>query len=191
MRPLIKTYKPRDTQTFTLFTNGLLMKKVLPGAPIFERINQFKISVDAGSAEVYEVVRQPGKWDILMENFDWLDLNRGMAGPEWKGKYAEIRLIFTVQQKNYQDLPKFIKLCQDRDYVPEITQLDDWATWSSPAIPRSSWGVDLFTIKHGTFLENDVLNPQHPEHQECINILKEINKIPHNIVFTSKIKALL
>ena len=101
-----------------------------------------------------------------------------------------VNLQFTLQQKNYQDLPKFLKLCQDRKYLPNITNLDDWRTWSSPN--QQLPATDPFTIKYGTFLENDVLNPQHPEHQECINILKYCKTTyPSTYMYSVKVNNLL
>lgn len=180
MRPIIRNYKPKHNQKFSLFTNGLLMKKLLPGVPMLSQVEEFKISVDAGSADVYKIVRQPGIWSNLLENFDWLDANRGTAS---------VRLMFTVQQKNYRDIPAFIKLCTERDYVAELTPLDDWATWDSPNKIRGSG--DPFSIKNGTLKSNDVLNPAHPEHQQCLDILKEVQQIPNKILFNSRVKALL
>jgi molybdenum cofactor biosynthesis enzyme MoaA len=161
MRPIVLNYKPKAGQTFELFTNGLLMKKILSSSPLLPHITSFRISVDAGSAEVYKVVRQPGRWDILINNLDWLDANRGNA---------TVSLVFTVQQKNYQDIFNFIKICYERNYLTDITQLNDWATWSSDDVPRGTY--DQFTIKNGTFDDNNVLDPRHPEHQECVKLLK-------------------
>lgn len=174
MRPLLKNYKPKHTQRFTIFTNGLLLKKVLTDAPILPNINKFQISIDAGSAEVYEVVRQPGKWSVLMDNFDWLDKNRGDA---------RVSLIFVVQQKNFRDLPKFAQLCKERNYNGNISQLDDWATWSKPLEPHEDpKKVDLFTLKNGTYQENNVLDPNHPEHLECLDIMRQVRHDYHNIL---------
>ena len=68
MRPFVTNWIPNDNHTITLFTNGLLMSKQLPDSKILPNISEFKISIDAGSKEVYEVVRRPGKFDKLIEN---------------------------------------------------------------------------------------------------------------------------
>lgn len=181
-RPVIRTYKPKENQRFEMFTNGLLMKKILPDAPILPNITDFKLSIDAGSADVYEVVRQPGKWSVLLENLNWLDQHR-------KSNPVNVKLAFTVQKSNYRDLLNFINLCNERNYKPEITQLDDWATWNSETI---NYGAsDPFTLKYGTFKDNDVLNPKHPEHSECLEVLKEATKLTDESSFMKSIKLLL
>lgn len=180
-RPILRTFQPKSNQYFDLFTNGLLMKKILPETPILKNISTYKLSVDAGSAEVYKVVRQPGKWENLLENLDWMDQN---LGPR-----TTVSLAFALQRSNYRDLINFINFCNERKYIPEITQLDDWATWSSPNIPRGP--NDSFTLKHGTFNNNNVLDPAHPEHKECLEIVKTALTLtnPNNIM--SSIRMLL
>jgi len=184
MRPLVTQYVPKPEQSFTIFTNGLLIKKQLPNAPILSAIREFRISVDAASAEVYEQVRRPGKWSVLMDNFDWLDQN---------GYSNRVILLFVVQQKNYTDLPFFVKMCEARGYRAFVSQLDDWATWTNDS-------SDIFTIKNGTLFDNDVLNPAHPEHQACLQTIRD-SKIPYatalskyntpNVQFSSRIEQLL
>ena len=66
MRPLILNWTPKSNQTIKLFTNGLLMRKLLPDSPILSNIQEFQISVDAGSQAVYEVVRRPGKFSVCL-----------------------------------------------------------------------------------------------------------------------------
>jgi len=171
MRNLIKTYQPRPNQTFTIFTNGLLMEKILPTAPLLSAVTQYKISIDAGSAEVYEVVRRPGKWSVLIDNLDWLKENK---------KSASVRLLYVVQNKNYKDLFNFANLCRTYGFRGIISQLDDWATWSRPTLNKD--GVDYFTIENGTYLENNVLNPANKNHQDCLRILKEISKTHSDII---------
>jgi hypothetical protein len=180
-RPVIRTYEPKENQHFEIFTNGLLMKKILPGVPLFSAISNFKLSVDAGSAEVYKVVRQPGKWENLIDNLNWLDENRN--------PYTRVSLAFALQRSNYRDLINFVNFCNERKYQMEITQLDDWATWSSPSMPRGP--NDLFTIKHGTFNDNNVLDPAHPEHNECLEILKVAMTMTLPSSFMESIKMLV
>jgi hypothetical protein len=181
MRPLIKTYKLKPNQYFKLFTNGLLIKKTLADAPIFNNIHNFRISVDAGSAEVYKVVRRPGKWENLLDNLDWLD-SQGVSN--------KISLMFVLQQKNYQDLYNFLNFCVDRGYTGYVTQLDDWCTWSSN-INVSAKG-NMFSIKNGTFFDNNVLDPSHSEHHECLTILKNIKEMNiKSLTFSSPILKLL
>ena len=132
MRPLLKNYRPKPTQTFTIFTNGLLIKKVLADAPVLANVTEYKISIDAGTAEVYEVVRRPGKFSVLLENFNWLKEN---------AKHQRVVLSFVLQKKNWRDLPNFMALCKRYDFDGEVVPLDDWATWSRPG-PQNE--IDVF-----------------------------------------------
>jgi MoaA/NifB/PqqE/SkfB family radical SAM enzyme len=102
IRPLIKNYKPKTTQTFKLFTNGLLLKKQLTQSHLLSQITEFSISVDAGSHEVYEKVRRGGDWKVLLENLGYLKTVR---------KKSTVALNFAVQNSNWYDLPNFVNLC--------------------------------------------------------------------------------
>ena len=159
IRPLIKNYKPKLGQTFRLFTNGLLMKKQLTDSDLLPFITEFSISVDAGSKQVYEDVRRPGKWEVLLENLDFIKNKRG-----W--------LNFVVQKNNYLDLYNFAELCKKYKFKGMITRLDDWASWNNQ------------------FHVHEVLNKSHPEHKQCIDILKDLSTNP-NVMFSPILKDIL
>ena len=178
MRPLIKNFRTRDQQTFTIFTNGLLIKKQInDGMPIFDNVTNFKISIDAGSKEIYEDVRRPGKWELLLENFDYL--------VELK-KHRNVNLSFALQNKNYKDIPNFIELCYRYGFYGSIHQLDDWGTWAQ----IESQDRDPWTIKNGFFSDHDVLNPSHPNHLLCLDIVSKNCNIS-NINFSPRILKLI
>jgi sulfatase maturation enzyme AslB (radical SAM superfamily) len=178
MRPLVKNFRPRDQQTFTIFTNGLLIKKQInDGMPIFDSITNFKISVDAGSKEIYEDVRRPGKWEVLLENFDYL--------VELK-KHKNVNLNFALQNKNYKDIPNFIQLCNRYGFRGYIHQLDDWGTWNQ----MDSTDKDPWTIKNGIFSDHDVLDPRHSNHSSCLDIISQ-NCNVSSISFSAKILKLI
>lgn len=179
VRPLIRTYIPKTTQQFKLQTNGLLIKKQLRDSPILPSISHFSISVDAGSKLVYEDVRRPGKWSVLLENFDFLRDNN---------KSSITALSFCLQQKNYRDLLNFIELCNEYNFWGFVHQLDDWGTWNS--VPNET--PDTWTILNGTYLDQNVLSPGHPEYQECMEVIREANTQRKNKVnFSAVIQSLL
>jgi len=122
MRPLIKNFTPRNNQTIRLFTNGLLMKKLLPYSKILNNITQYFISIDAGSKSVYEQVRQPGRWKNLLENLDWLYA-------QTQRQSAEVLLNFVLQNDNYDDIDNFIDLCEHYNFNGVVHRLEDWGTW--------------------------------------------------------------
>jgi len=160
MRPLIKNLRPKPNQQFTMFTNGLLIKKQLADSAIFNNISNFKISVDAASEAVYHDVRRPGNWQVLLSNLDYI---------KQMGKSSSTLLNFALQHKNYQDLPKFVKLCEHYGFVGNVHQLDDWGTWSLMETPQP----DVWTIRNGRFQQQDVLDPGHPEHAQCMALVRE------------------
>jgi len=118
MRPLIREFVPSQHQTVRLFTNGLLMKKLLPGTDILNSITQYFISIDAGSAEVYEQVRQPGRWKNLIENLNWLTHTD-----------SEVLLKFVLQADNWHDIDNFVDLCEHYNFRGVVHRLEDWGTW--------------------------------------------------------------
>jgi len=158
MRPLIKNWKTKKDQTIHIKTNGLLVKKQLANLPIIESAS-FSISVDAASKDVYEKVRLGGKWEVLIENLEYLSNNN-----------IQTELNFALQRDNYQDLTNFVSLCEKYRFWGTVHQLDDWATWGN----REVLEPDEWTIKHGYFDEHNVLNKEHPNFNECKDILHNI-----------------
>lgn len=160
MRPLIREFKPRATQTIRLFTNGLLLEKQLADAPILSHITQYFISIDAGSAGVYEQVRRGGQWDNLVSNLTWLKNNTK----------AEVLLMFVLQQSNYTDMHNFCELCEQFGFNGVINRLEDWGTWHN-------------------FDEHDVIgNTSHSKHTLAINQLQSVYQRWHQrIQFNSSL----
>ena len=149
MRPLLHNWRPKNNQTIRLFTNGLLLEKQLTDNPIVNHITQYFISIDAGSADVYHQVRQPGRFDVLIKNLDFL---RDLV----KTTRADVLLKFVLQYTNRHDMQNFVDLCQHYNFNGVINRLEDWGTWT-------------------TFSDHDVVgNTQHPAHEETINNLKDI-----------------
>ena len=172
IRPLIRTYVPKLGQTIKLRTNGLLMKKLLDDSPMKSSITNYSISVDAGSGEVYEKVRRPGKWEILIDNLEWLKLNKNNA---------QVYLDFVIQKDNFKDLPKFIDLCKQFGFNGGVSPLFDWGTWNRTAVLEP----DAYTIKNGTFLDHDVADPIQPEHLKFVKIINNYRtKISFSPYFT-------
>lgn len=149
MRPLIHQYRPRPNHTIRLFTNGLLLKKQLEESTIVNNITQYFISIDAGSAEVYERVRKPGRFDVLIQNLNFLkELTQKTR--------ASVLLKFVLQKDNYMDMKNFIDLCADYKFSGVINRLEDWGTWAD-------------------FAEHDVVgNVNHEFHIPAIQNLKKV-----------------
>jgi wyosine [tRNA(Phe)-imidazoG37] synthetase (radical SAM superfamily) len=147
-REFLYNYEPNDGQTFTLKTNGLLFNKQFLKLPILAHVTSLMISIDAGSKEVYEIVRPPGKWEDLIKNLDMIAESNIIN--YWK-------LSFVCQKNNYKDMINFNKLCKRYNVSGHISHLGDWNTWPN-------------------FKEHEIQDPNHPEHEElkkCIHDLKQ------------------
>jgi MoaA/NifB/PqqE/SkfB family radical SAM enzyme len=149
LRPLLHHWQPKKDQTIRLFTNGLLLEKQLTNNKIVDNITQYFISIDAGSAEIYEQVRAPGRFDILTKNFDFL---RQLVDQT----KATVLLKFVLQQTNYNDMQNFVDLCEKYQFNGVINRLEDWGTWDE-------------------YAQHDVVgNVDHPLHDMTIDNLKKI-----------------
>lgn len=165
MRPLIHRWRPRADHSVRLFTNGLLLGKQLTDSPILNHIDQYFISIDAGSAPVYERVRLGGRWDRLIENFDWL---RDQQLP------AQVLLMLVLQRENYRDIENFCELVIRYGWQGSITYLEDWGTWRD-------------------FAQEDVIgNASHSEHSQAMQALQRCwNQYHTRINFGSRLVSML
>jgi hypothetical protein len=177
VRFMIKNYHPKIGQLFGIATNGLLIKKLIPDSPIRDYINRFGISVDAASAKVYEQVRRPGKWKVLLENLEWLSNNRGSS---------KVNLTFTVQKTNFKDIPAFAELCQQLNFQGSLQPLNDWGTWNSAPVKNP----DSYTIINGTYLDHNVADPNHPEYLEFLTVLQNVSEKNKNLTISPYLKNL-
>jgi len=149
LRPLFIDWQPKDTQEFIFQTNGLLMKKLLPDSNIISKITELLISVDAGTKDVYEIVRSPGKFSTLEENLEWLSNNRHLL------PNAEIKIRYVMQAANAGDLVNFARLCKQFNFQGVVNKVDDWGTWDN-------------------FNEHDITLPNHPKHQLAVQQIKQV-----------------
>lgn len=154
MRPLVLNWRPKANQSIKLHTNGLLMQKLLPDSAILSGISEFHISVDAGSKQVYEQVRRPGKFDILQQNLSWLQLNRGSA---------RVTLLFVVSDANVHDIVNFAELCDQYQFRGEYTKLDNWGTF------------DQFEL-------HDVSHPDHALYPVMVEQLNQVAQRPNMVI---------
>jgi len=141
MRPLIANLQPKPNHKFRLFTNGLLIKKHLEKSPLMPNISEVFVSIDAGSEDVYEKVRFPGKWKNLIANLDELKLISD-KNP------MLVQLNFVLQKDNYPDLQNFVDLCKHYNFNGSIARLEDWGTWDNFAehdIVNNQEAVELLT----------------------------------------------
>ena len=121
MRPLVHRFQPRHNHRLKLFTNGLLLRKQLADNPVIDHISEYLMSIDAGSKEVYEKIRLGGKWEVLLDNFDFLKAHAR--------KDANIAITLVLQYLNYRDLFNYCDLGIKYGFRIGITRLENWASW--------------------------------------------------------------
>jgi molybdenum cofactor biosynthesis enzyme MoaA len=128
---------------------------------LLPNITEFFISIDAGSAEVYEKVRLGGSWKVLLENLQYIKALQ---------KETTVQLNFAVQNSNWHDLPNFVDLCLSNGFRANMHQLNDWGTWNSTTVDTP----DSWTIVNGTYQDHDVLNRSHLNYARCKDTVKKL-----------------
>jgi MoaA/NifB/PqqE/SkfB family radical SAM enzyme len=121
---------------------------------IHDNLGYIRISYDAAQKHTYEnVTRLGGKWDLLLENCDFLNA-RQIEYPNMKLSYD-----FVVQNDNFREMPAFVDLIRSR--YNNATSLSfnlvtDWGTWDAAA-----------------YEEKCIWKTTHPNHDEFTQILKD------------------
>lgn len=160
IRPIIKKWKHTYNHRVELKTNGLLAKKQLQNLEFLNGIDRFSISIDAGSKEVYEDVRRPGKWEILLENLEFI---KSTGKSTW--------FNFVVQRNNYKDLENFYKLCDQYNATPCLLPMSDWGTWTHNPTDDTP---DEWTVQNGFYIDQDVLDSANEHYDDCKQVIKTI-----------------
>ena len=140
------TCELKSNQKFNFLTNGLLLQQRFSENPyLVKNTNLIMISIDAGSKEVYEDVRRPGKWEKLIDNLDCLS--------ELTKQGISAQLNFVIQRANYRDIPNFIKLAEKYKFRTHYALLEDWRTFDG-----------------GFYQQNAVHEESNPEYKDWLNI---------------------
>jgi MoaA/NifB/PqqE/SkfB family radical SAM enzyme len=129
-------------------TNGLLMRRHLGEMGIWHKVSELSISIDAGTAAVYEDLRRPARWSQLLDNLEYL---RGLR------QQRQVRLVranLIMQSGNLEDIPAFLDLCQQHDMLPSFSVLEDWRVMDD-------------------YEQHAVHLPQHPQHERFLEIIED------------------
>jgi sulfatase maturation enzyme AslB (radical SAM superfamily) len=132
--------KPNNVRHI-LQTNGSYLKKksdlVLALLPAMENI---RVSFDAACAQTYQRVRVNGQWDQLLENVRWLREQINLVAPN-----CRLEADFVVQLDNYEEIPAFVKLCNELkiDHI-NWQKMWNWDTWSPVEFSRRN----VYTVDH-------------------------------------------
>lgn len=115
-----------------------------------EMVGALSVSIDAARAETYERLRRPGKWSTLMSNLEFI------AGMRRTGKIRQLWINFVVQKDNFREMLDFVGLGA-RLGVDQI--------WFQRVVNYGAYDEI-------TFADVDVTSPQHPDHPELLEILR-------------------
>lgn len=141
--------------------------------PIHRYIKSCEISIDAGTKEVYNIVRKGGDWDILMNNINFV-----LTIPTIKS----IKFSFVVQQRNYKDMENFYNLIHSK-----MKESDKkFEIFFNPIV---EWGEFQ---QQNNFKEQEIHNSLHPEYSYFLEELKKVHRKPNVVhsfndkIFTKK-----
>lgn len=134
-------YIPNKIHLFTIRTNATLINEERIKQSVLckrENLQLFSVSIDAGSEEVYNIVRPPGRWDSVIKSLNFLKNNNFF-----------FVLTFVVQKNNFKDIPNFIDLCEKHNVDGYMSPVTDWGTWSYPDVTKFN--------EHQVFMPNNEL----------------------------------
>lgn len=122
-------------------------------------VHMAEISIDAATQDTYEnKVRLNGKWDVLMENLEFIKTIDTLD---------TIMFSFVVQQKNFREMESFILMIEEKfkdSNVTKVIQLQKVVQW--PSIPDDVYE----TMK--------IWEPTHPEYEDFLDELEKIQDYP-------------
>ena len=109
---------------YSIRTNATLAKRHIAGLKLLPNLKTIQISIDAASKEIYEKVRQPAKWETLIDNLDYLVELSNIYGFKMQGS-------FVIQRTNIDDCIPFIKFCKDRNMGAFLVPVADWHSFKN------------------------------------------------------------
>lgn len=137
-------------------SNGLMAKKNWHRISHLEStIQHVIISIDAATAETYQVVRRGGTWKQLTSAMKFLQNKKHELG-------FDFRTRMVVQNRNYQEIQQFYDFCKSYDVDRiEYSKITDWSTWPARE-----------------FKEHNVFDPSHPNHAVVKQNIHAVQKLP-------------
>lgn len=141
-RPLLLNMEPKDNIHIRMLTNALMLKKVMPKTKIKDSIRYLDISIDAGDKATYERLRLGGRWEVLLENLDYVKQEFN----------CEVTLKFVLQRDNVDSVENFVELVERYGFRGNIMPLEDWGTMKN-------------------FSDHSVMNPENPMNAKANKLL--------------------
>lgn len=152
-RYLIKRLTRGDTPDLriNLQTNGLLLKASWDELGLEAYAGWVIVSIDAARPETYAVVRRGGRFDMLLENLEFLSQLRRAD------RVRHVRLDFVVQALNYREMPEAVDLMRAFGFDGiKFQMIRSWNTYA----PEE-------------FAKHDIGCPDHPEFGAFLCVLKD------------------
>lgn len=141
-----------NLESIVLITNGLLFTE--REWDELENIHHLDIkvavSIDAARPDTYASVRRRGDFHRLRENLQFI------SGLRRDGKISQFEIRFVTQIENFEEMPEFVALGQELNVdVVVFTKL-----------------ANVGTYKQSEYAQRSICEPEHPRHQEVIDVLK-------------------
>ncbi len=153
--------KFKKLESIHLHTNGSLWNKTMweRVKAIHPYVNSCEISIDAGTKETYETkTRIGGKWDVLLENLEFITTIDTI-------KFFSFS--FVVQDSNFREMKQFYDMITT--YMKDSKSKFD--VFYNAIV---NWG----TYSKEEYLEKNVTNPNHKDHEEFLQVLDEMKDLP-------------
>lgn len=125
-------------------TNGLLLTPArwLRLEKIHDSIDHLEISVDAATAETYQINRRGGRFETLRKNLEFLREVRR------EGRIERLKLSFVVQANNWREMSSFVDFGREFEATEVVfARLVNWGTFDASEFARRA-----------------IHEPTHPEH---------------------------
>jgi MoaA/NifB/PqqE/SkfB family radical SAM enzyme len=101
-RHFMREVPKNESFSFNLQTNGLLLKKMFGRlSNIFYNLKELNISIDGATKNTYEILRQGGNFNLLLENLQFIKKYH---------KNFNINFHMVVQKSNWHEMNQMVKL---------------------------------------------------------------------------------
>jgi wyosine [tRNA(Phe)-imidazoG37] synthetase (radical SAM superfamily) len=139
-----------------LQSNGLMAEKNWHRISHLEStIQHVTISIDAATADTYQVVRRGGTWKQLNSAMKFLQTKKHQLG-------FELRTRMVVQDRNIDEIYKFYEFCKSYDVDRiEYSKVTDWQSWSADE-----------------FNQHNVFDKSHKNYQKTKDEIARVQNLP-------------
>jgi wyosine [tRNA(Phe)-imidazoG37] synthetase (radical SAM superfamily) len=135
-----------------ILTNGVMLteKVINQMARIHKNIKQITISVDAATADTYNIVRAGGDFEQLQKNIEYLNQCRTLA-------HVNLAYTFVVQRDNFKEMKQFA----------------DWMLKYPRSKIRFTRIVQFNNQAKSHFRDQNLWSPAHKDHNEFFDAMAD------------------